>query len=614
MPAAGVDALAIVAAALVLLARPPVALTALLGTALLIPTTLVVPYTHFSTMTVQHVVAAALLARVVHARVLRRIDTDAMRAGPALGALAAVIAVAFVVGLVFSVDNAYSIGQTARMVDLGTQVVFLVGCVVLVGQLDAPSRALAIATGLVLVTAGIGFVEHLSNDAWGHWLFSRLPGVDTTNAAQPLDLRQGQPRVRAGSEFALQFAWVSVSLLAAVVVTTVRGTGGRVAACLTAGIVLTAVYWSYSRSALAFGVVVLALVALLVRDSRALSVLLVAVAAVAVAYRLHPSVTTHLSAATDENSISVRLARLDVILNQLAHHPFRGVGLGNLTSTGVRTTDNALLLEFTELGAFGLAALGVLYLVVVAQCARAVAVARAVDRPAAIACLVGAITYVVSAQFYDAFTLIQGPQVLWFLVAVSVIVARRAHAPARLPWPAKELVLAVAAVSVAVAGAFVVTAPSYSTRDYSMTTLPPIRDAAAYDTVVAGKRLMLTACGEATAIVARIPDASIDCAPNIFASGVAEVHLHARSPGQLRVVSQRLVTVIRGRGGIGAMHLRPEAAPVTVREPLWIGAALLVPAGALGLLLLVPWRRRRDASPEPSPSLVALRRRTLAVS
>ncbi len=599
MPAVAVDAAALLLVALVLLGRPPVALAALLGTAVLVPATFVVPHTHFSYLTVQHVLALAAAGRLLLHWLHGRIRTEQLRSGPVLVALGLVVTTSFVVGLVASPGNRYSIGQTARMLDLATQVVFLLVCVVLIRQLGSPWRALQIAAGVVTVSAGIGFVEHLSNHAWGHWLFSLLPDRDPTNAAQALDFRAGQPRVRAGAEFALQFAWMSATLLAAVVVAVARSRGGRFAAVAAAGFVLTAVYWSYSRSALGFGLVALLLLALLLRDTRVVSVLLVAAVAVLVAYRLHPSVTAHLSAATDENSLSIRLDRLHLILPHLARHPFRGVGLGNLNSTGVRTTDNALLLEYAEVGAFGLVALALLYLVVVAQTARAAVVARTEDRPVAVACLVGAVAYVVGTQFYDAFTLIQGPQVLWFLVALATVVADRAGAPIRLPRPSRELLLGAAAVAVAVGGAVVSTAADRVQGDYVMTTLPVSRDVVTYDPSVAGKRLVTTACAEAVALTSGHSDVDIGCYPVLSAAGVAHLHLEAPSRDALSAAEHRIVAVVTGRGGVGAMRLHGTTVRA-FRSPLPLSAAVLVPGGVLGLLLLVPWRRER-AEPAMAP-------------
>jgi hypothetical protein len=592
VPTLGIDAAATLLALVVLLGGPAVALAALLGTAVLVPTTLVVPNTHFSYLTVQHVLAAAALLRLLRSVAIGRIQPRTMWAGPVAAALVLVAATAFIVGLVTSATATYSVTETARLLDIGTQLTFLGVCIVLVEQLASPWLALQIAAGVLLVSAGIGYVEHFSGDAWGQWLFSRLPGHDVTNAAQPLDIRATQPRVRAGAEFALEFAWVSLMLLPAALVTAARSRGGRVAAALAVGFVLASVYWSYSRSALAFGLVCLLLLAIASRDSRIVSVLTIAVVASLVAYQVHPSVTTHLSAATDENSFAVRIQRLHLILVQLAHHPFRGVGLGNLGSTHVATTDNALLLSYAETGALGLTALVVLMVVAIGQTMRAVMVAAESERWVAIACCVGVVTYVVGAQFFDAFTLIQGPQVLWFLVAVATVVARRAGRPVLLPRPAPTVVLGVAAVSVAIAGALVVVVPTHAVADETITTLPAAREAAIYDTINAGKRLMSTACAEAGALAQAHAGVSLTCTPVLFAAGVADVHMTARTKRALIDANNHIFSTIRDAGGIGFLAVHSTGPISTVRDPLWLVPPVLVPVGASALLMLLPWRRR----------------------
>src|SRR5262249_36867159 len=145
----------------------------------------------------------------------REVRPASLLPGPAPAALLTVLAFTFVFGVVFSASAGYVSGGSQRLIDLATQVVFFLGCLVLVRQLPSPWRALTIASAVVGVSAGIAIIEHFNHGSFGHWIFSKLPAQRQTDAAHPLSLRDAQQRVRAGAEFALEFAWVAVMLLPA---------------------------------------------------------------------------------------------------------------------------------------------------------------------------------------------------------------------------------------------------------------------------------------------------------------------------------------------------------------------------------------------------------------
>ena len=609
MPSWGVDLLALVVSYVVIFRSPTAALSAALGTAVIVPTTLTVPHTHFAQMTVQHVVAIMLVIRLARMVAHRDIRAASLVPGPALAALLTVLAFSFAFGVVFSASAGYVSGGSQRLIDLATQVVFFLGCLVLVRLLPSPWRAMTIAAAVVAISAGIAIIEHFTHGSFGHWIFSKLTAQKQTDAAHPLALRDNEQRVRAGAEFALEFAWVSVMLLPAFIVRAarVRNVSRWVApalALLAAAEVTIAVFWSFSRSSLAAAGVAVVVLGVLARDRRLAGIALATVGAALVAYALVPSVSTHLRTTSTDVSLVARLHRLEPILGQVAQHPFRGLGLGNLLASGFRTTDNALLLNYVEIGVLGLLTLALLFLVVVVHTLRATFSARPDERPIAAACCVGAIAYVAAAQAYDAFTLIQAPQVLWFLVAVATVVAERGTAPVRLPVPRRRVVSGVALGGVAIGWLVFAVAPRHAAEDLVLKTLPATSDTAPYDTTYAGLQLVDTACQAATIEAASLRDVSIDCRPVDLSVGAGTLHVQAPTTGRVRTAVIDLVQTMRDRAGVQFLQAEPLGDAVVGRPSYAKTAPAWVPLFLLGLLLLIPWRRW-PWPPLPTPRLVA---------
>lgn len=607
MPEWSVILLTLVAIGLVLFARADVVLATILGIAVVIPTPLDVPHAHFTFFSVQHVVAIVLAGRLVRMAVERRPSTRFGRPNSALVAWIVIFAVSLLVGYVFTVSSAYVYGGGQRLGNLACQVVFFLGCLVLVREMGSPWRALGIAGGVLSVSLGIAFIEHFTSDSWGHWIFSRLPDQIHTDAAHPLTIRNGQTRVRAGSEFALEFAWVSVCLLPAFAAWAARTRAGAYGVFAVAAAAALAVYWSDSRSALAGVAVTLVLLALLSKDARISGPVLLFLLGGLVAYGLSESVSQHLVVSSDDVSVAARFHRLGPILGELAKHPFRGLGLGNLSASGFHTTDNALLLQYVEVGMVGVVALVLLFLTLLAQTLRSTLVARPDERAAAAACFAGVVAYVAAAQSFDAFTLIQAPQVVWFLVAVATVVAERAGRPVEVRRMRWRPVVATAVVGVGIGAAVLSLVPTRASSEYVVTTMTARADLATFDTNYLGTVYVDTMCAIAETAAETMHDVSVDCRQVDESIGVATMHIDAPNRAALGAATVGIFATLHTRAGYAGLHWFPEYENSTGRASIWVTAPAWVPLLALGLLLHVPWpfpRRRR-----PDPGRVPLRAR-----
>lgn len=606
MPAIAVALLAVAGALAVFRLRPLAALTVLALAAVLVPAPLTVPHLHSSYLTVQHVLVLAGAARLVLVPQERPSARAALRPTPVLVALLALLVYSAVVGIGFSPHSGVLGFATFRLLDLLDQVAFLVVCLALVRRVGDVRQALAVVAAAVVVSSLIAVAEHATGGSYGHWLFSRLPGQAGTDAAFPLTPRQGSPRVRAGAEFALQFGWMSAMLLPALIVTALRA--ARLRWLWAAGgtaLVTLGVYWSFTRSALGALLVIVVVLALLGRN-RVLGALSGAlVAAALLAYLVVPSVGGHLSTSADSGSIDVRSQRLAPIFHAVAQHPFRGLGLGELVSSGFQTTDNALLLEYAELGAIGATLLFVLFLAAVVQTGRGLALRDRGDRLVAAACTTGVLAFGAGAMSFDAFTLLQDVHLLWLLVAISTVLAEQRFRPVRLPRPPARVVLATGATAALVGGALAVFAPLHAAQDYTFTTLTATHETLAYDPVTPAEPLIGTVCDLVTTVHAFGPHVSVDCVNAFGAAGVGTLRIQAPTRAALAQAQSLLVREVRGSGRLPPFRLLATDPVATGRPTVLRTAPVWLPLLVLGLLILVPWRRdppspTRDG-PEPRP-------------
>lgn len=596
MPALVLDVLVIAGVVAVLWARSEIALGVLLVAVFVVPAPMRVPHTHSAYITVLHVLVLAGLGRLLVRWADGRLGPTALRMTAVHVAWVAFAVVAFAVGVVFVVTPGGLSMAGMRLADLGTQIGFFVVALALLRQLVDLWAAVNVAAVAVVVSAVIAVVEHVTGDAWGHWLFAWDPNAFILDAAHPLGLRLGDVRVRAGAEFALQYAWMAVTMLPIVLVAGLRSRRWHIVLPVASALTVLAVYWSFSRSALAgIGAVVL-LLALLAREVRATRLAFVGVMAGGLALLAHAAFIAHLSTKVDTGSISARFERIAPILHAVGQHPFRGLGLGNLLQAGFPTTDNAFLLEYVELGAIGVAILGVLLLVGLGQTAWSLAAAGDDDRLIGAACATGVIAYLASAMFYDAFTLLQGAMLVWFLVALGTVVAERSGHARTIARPTLRWVALTAVAAAGVGFGAVALAPTHVGVDAVFTAMAPQQLSGSADPTTTGNVLAGSVCAASDLAGSWPASATVHCRIDPNATGYGRLHFEAASRDGLFATTNAFADVVQRRLGIASLQMFPVDPPRAGRLAIWQTAPAWVPIGVVGILVLVPWRRRATAA------------------
>lgn len=456
-------------------------------------------------------------------------------------------------------------------------------------------RWLARATALAVALA---VLERLTGASWGQLVGSTAGG---------LEQRLGETRVRAGSEFALAFAWTLGALLpAAVVAARRRGVVAEVAAI--AGCLLAA-YWSFSRSAPAAFLLGLGLLVVLGRDRRvALGASVAAVGLLAVALAV-PAVGGRFSADVDTGAIAVRSERLPVVLGAAAERPLQGVGLAGTVPLGVPTTDNAYVRAYVTTGVLGATVLLVALGGGITCAARGLAGRPGPDRTACAVAISGAVVLAVAGLAFDALQVRGTADLLWLLLAVGVASSERSVGRQALLRPWHD----VAGVRVAlVAGALVLGAaltvlwPSHSAVTARFETLGSARLLGANDPVDEGRRGIRTVCGVAEQYALRDDGVDLDCRDLNLSAGIGELRAQAADAETAGAALGDLTRIVATRTAVRDLRLTPVG-PARSGRPTVVGTAVVwLPLGVLLLALLVPsgpLRRleRRLADPGGGP-------------
>src|SRR3954469_910444 len=270
------------------------ALVALLTSILLVPGSLVVPLSPTSILTVQRVTAIALAVNI--ARRIRRGELSArvFAVTPVHAIFLAMLAVSFVLGVAYAQPNVSVTDSSHIWANyFGEFVVFIIVLAAIRAIADPMFVARALAV-LLLVSAGIAMIEHFTGGSYGN-LFYRHAGAGHTGAANVLQERGGEVRVRVASDFSLAYAWLAASLVPLFLVAAL----GRVRRWWVVGaglfVVLLAIYWTHSRS-MAFALVgCLIALAVLGRTGRVARYSLITVGLMAIAFLASPSVSDTLS-------------------------------------------------------------------------------------------------------------------------------------------------------------------------------------------------------------------------------------------------------------------------------------------------------------------------------
>jgi hypothetical protein len=590
------DLVAVGLVLVVLRARPAVVLFVLGISLLTVPGPLVLPHSPTSLLTAPHLLTLAGAARLVITRVEGRTTREHLRVTPPQLALTALLLVASVIGVALSPSYG-PLHAAHRLADVADHLVFLTLVLVLTRQ-TSPATVLR-ATGLgVLVGILITVPEHLTGSSYGHTLFKAIDQV-VQSAAFPLSEREGSLRVRAGTEFALQYAWV-VAMLAPSLVLVAWRRGGAVLAGGAAALALTSVYWSYSRTALAATAVGLLVMLVVMARRGGLFVLMSSAALGAAALLQSSGLRAHLDPNSDIGSIDVRSQRLAGIMDVASHHPFRGLGLGNLTASGYRTTDFAFLIAYVEMGVLGLVAVTACLLFALRAVLPSVLTRDATERDEGVAVVLGVGLFVLSTFTYDAFTLIQGTHALWLLVAAGIVlVERRAPDPPRVSWNPHVAGRAagLAGIGFVLGLAILQLAPKHTAEQAYFTILTAAEESrAGYDPITPAERFLNTACGIAESTAA--PSTKVTCENTFGAAGVGRIRIQAPNEFLLREARTTFTDTVRVTARVKTFRYLVFDPPRTGHDtwartaPVWMAAV----GGALSLLLN-RWPAERSRAP-----------------
>ena len=165
-----------------LYARPTAVLGLLIGSMMLIPSTLVAPHMLTSYATVNHILIGAAgvrLATMAKQGGWNRLFT----ATPVHLAIALLIVTWAANGLAFAPPGGIPTVALQRVIDLGFVGVFFIVTLALCRWIDDPRfvmRALLVTFG---VSAGIAVLEHFSNQAYGEHLFNLAGEAGSTTAS-----------------------------------------------------------------------------------------------------------------------------------------------------------------------------------------------------------------------------------------------------------------------------------------------------------------------------------------------------------------------------------------------------------------------------------------------
>ena len=236
----------------------------------------------------------------------------------------------------------------------------------------------------------------------------------------------------------------------------------------------------------------------------------------------------------------------------------------------------------------------VLLFVAVVQTSRAVVVSDPAARTVAAAATTGAVMFVASAVFYDAFTLLQGARLFWLLVAVGTVAAESAAVAPALPRPSRRLVAAGAGMGFAFGVAAFALAPVHFAVNTIFTTLPIAREAVTYDPVTAGTNLVNTTCGIVQIESHALAGASMDCRNSFTAAGMGFIRFEGGSRQELLNASGAVTHAVRVEAGITNFVDYANGPVLQGRSTVWSTAPVWAPLAVVEILITAPWRRRRS--------------------
>jgi hypothetical protein len=607
VPAFGTLLVAGVACVVAFRARLRLALVVVLAVAFLVPDTLLVPrqFTATSYLTVGRAVTWAFALGLVRRVARGEVDSSALRPRKVHLFLLVFVAVAFVDGVALAAPTTEIAPALHIWMATVDQLVFFWSVLAAIRAIDDDLWVARALGGVLTVSAVIAVIEHFTRTSYARWWFHGEPQLLGTDPALPLETRGAGVRVRAADDFALAFGWVSVILLppllaVAAYVRTRMGTVVR----LLPGLVVVAVLWSQSRSALVGLAGGLVAFLVLARMDGRVTFYLLAIGGVGLVGGLLTSALTHPFAAAQSGSTAVRAARLPIILGAVAGRSLIGLGSAGLGNVGITTTDSSYLTIYASLGVIGIAALVAVLVAALGTAAGGLRAAPGPQRAVAAGVVAGILVAVAAPAAYDLFTETASTLALWLLVALGTAIGERTPVRAQVPLPslprrprtrwAARLALPVLGVGLgALAWA---EAPVHYTATYRFDAVP-VRDVvAAPDTEVYVGQVLVTSICSSITNQALPPRTAVSCRDLDAGPGTGEVQVE--SPSASTTAEVVAATVRAGRVFPGfAAHPLPgpvSGKPTALRTaPVWLGLA----GGAAAFLLPVrPVRRRRRRS------------------
>lgn len=570
------------------------AFTVLFASIVLVPASLSMPTGGLTSLLAVHrVVLLGALAGLVW----RHREPRIWRVTPTVLAFLVYLATVLLTGIVFTPTVLDAGGQVTTYLNVVEQVVVLVVCTALVRADPDAAWFLRPISVVLLVSAGIAAIEHVTGNSWSHWLFQAVPAQQGNAAAGELAVRAHTVRVRAGNEFPLGYAWVAAALLPVFVVVVMRRSRFRFAVLAGGGaLVVATIYWSFARSALVGVAVAVAVLGLLARDRRVSAVVIAVTALGVAAFLVAPELSHHFSSSVDAGSVNVRQQRIPIVLDAVASHRWTGLGLDGLETLGLQGVDSTYLLSYGVTGAAGLAALLGLLLVAALGVGRGALTQTRRVRMTAAALTAGVVTLIVAGGAFDAMALNGTADVLWVLVAVGTVVAERDQGAVSLR--AVPPLLPPIATLGALAGIVALfAAPAHYARQMQFSTLPVAQEAAFYDPVEPGNTLVNTVCDVAKPAAVPLPDISISCRNTFSAPGLGILRIEASSAREVTAATDVVSDVAR-RAGVRAFAAVPET-PITAGHPtaattapVWVPVVFVILLFAWSGAALRPAERR----------------------
>lgn len=579
----------------------------------LVPATLVAPNPVGPGFTVTRLVLLGFVAGLVYRTRSGEISSRTWRPGK-LHLLALIyLVIALVDGVATAVPTVSASDAWLQWWDVLDQMVCLLAGLAAfrhlrdsAGRRDERYPLMPLTAGLLVLLAFIGVVEHLTHTSWAQLLYTGQHSQQAQDAAHDLISRDGDRRVRASAQYAIEYGWLCAALLPMLLITLLRkdrlrSTVRMVALPVSVVLVLGAMYWSYTRTAFAAVALGVVLLGALTRDRRFVTAAGATLAAAGVAVMANSGLITALSPQADQGSINVRSERLPIVFQLAATHPLHGLGFGGLDFHGITTTDTSWLLVYADLGVLGLVAVILLFVNVIAECARGLQAADEQARLTSAAVIVSVILVAAAGFAYDTLSLMTTGRLLWLFAAAGIAAAETVPRSATVPWQ----VAARARVPRATLGAALgltsgialwLSWPHTSIARAQFDALPAAEEAGNYDSVDIGRQLIGSSCSVLDGL--RTPDLSIECWDAQTGAGIGYVRVTSRSSAAINHFLTTASTRVRATGlpDFRVLEVDPpiRALPTPVRvAPL----GLPLCAAAIWLMLPAPGeagRKRND--------------------